>query len=103
MKVIEIDVLVLQQFMRGCKHAVEKEGNVGTYLEGHNRGIDDALALVDNQNDLTFVMRMALLGARRQYDQDTAAYLRKPDAGLYASGYGTGIDDTIRILTGSEN
>lgn len=100
MKVIDIDNLVLKQYVEGCKYTIKEEKKSGTFIEGHNRGIDDALRLVDNENDLTSVMRIAVLGSRHQYDKSNDQFYTASDVSIYAAGYDKGMDKTIRILTG---
>lgn len=95
---------IFLQSVDGCKYAVKEEQKEGTYLEGNSRGIDDTLRLVDeNKQDLTFMMKMAILGLKHQHDdkKDIEFYVT-PEVTRYFSGYDDGMNDTVKILTGIE-
>ncbi len=102
MKVIEMDNLVIRNYVTGCKRVVDEARNSGTYIEGYGRGIDDGLKLVDSEQDLTFVMRMAVLGLRHQFDNTRDAFLIDSQVVNYKVGYGSGLENTIEILTGKK-
>jgi len=105
MKVVDMDELVLKNYVEGCKHAVKEEKKEGTYREGHSRGIDDALRLVENsEENLTFVMSMAILGLRHSLNNASMDYFyNRKDRINYSCGYESGLKDTIKILVGSED
>ncbi len=100
MKVIEMDTSILRNYITGCKSIVQVEKKDGTYIEGYNRGIDDGLKVVDSEGDLTFVMRMAVLGLRHQHDNNKELLFSITDVVNYRVGYDHGIDDTVEIITG---
>ena len=101
MKVIDMNDFVLKNFVDGCRQAVREENISGTFMDGRNRGIEDALKLVGDEKDLTFVIRMAISGLKFKYDfgMDSPPQY-DPSPGTYRTGYDEGIGETIRILTG---
>jgi len=101
MRVMDMDYSIFLRSVDGCKYAVKEEQKEGTYLEGNSRGIDDTLGLVDERKqDLTFMMKMAILGLRHQHDDNKLPFYVTPSVVSYFSGYDNGMNNTVKILTG---
>jgi hypothetical protein len=103
MKVVDMDSEVIKQYIAGCKYSIRKDNMSGSFIEGNNRGIDDGLKLLDDEEDLTFVMRMAILGLRHEYDRNVNDdfYSRKDEV-YYSTGYDNGLTNTVKVIAGEE-
>jgi len=103
MNVVEIKNSVLRHYFRGCIQHIEEEKKEGTWVDGKDIGIEDALKLVE-EKDLTFIMKRALQGLRLQGKDSTNVnvgdFYTKSDAHLYFCGYKSGITDALEIITG---
>jgi|GEM_PF-5855912 len=104
MKFFALDKTILRHYIEGCKQTIRKEHEKQSYIDGHAKGIDDALKLIDDDKGLTFVMRMAVLGLRHRLDDKSKdPFYSMPNINTYVTGYDSGMKDTIRILTGYDD
>jgi len=97
---MEIDdsIPTLKEVVEGFGNYIKEEKTTGTFVEGLNKGIDDALLLVATEEDMTFFMKERM-GELRYTPQTSDG---KKSETNYQAGYDKGLYATVEILTGVE-